>query len=152
MNAPLIPKKTGQLASWRSDPFAALRDEMNALRARLLGDEPWFADAVPATDVVETDSQIEVRLDLPGMKPEDVDVQISGTTLTVRGEVREEKGEEKDKTFHRIERRHEAFSRSLTLPCAVDEQRASAEFRQGVLTIALPKAEEAKARKIAVKG
>jgi HSP20 family protein len=71
--------------------------------------------------------------------------------LTVAGERKEEK-EEKGKTFHRVERLYGNFSRSVTLPCSVNEEEVAAEYKDGVLTIKLPKAEEAKAHKIKVKG
>jgi HSP20 family protein len=90
-------------------------------------------------------------MDLPGMTAKDIDIQISGSVLTVSGQ-REEEREEKGKTFHRVERRYGSFSRSVTLPSAVEESEVAAECRDGVLTIKLPKTEESKAHKIKVKG
>ena len=139
---------------WCRDPFTALRGEMNDLRARLVGDEDegWFREAmVPALDLSETDTAIEVRMDLPGITAKDIDIQISGNVLTVSGR-REEEKEEKGKTFHRVERRYGSFSRSVTLPCAVVESEVAAECHDGILTIKLPKTEESKAHKIKVKG
>lgn len=127
---------------------------MNDLRARLLGDEEegWFSGAmVPALDLSETDTAIEVRMDLPGITAKDIDIQISGNVLTVSGQ-REEEKEEKGKTFHRVERRYGSFSRSVTLPCAVVESEVAADCHDGVLTIKLPKTEESKAHTIKVKG
>jgi HSP20 family protein len=127
---------------------------MNELRTRLMGDagEGWFTGAmVPALDMSETDTAIEVRVDLPGVSAKDIDIQVSGSVLTISGERQEEK-EEKGKTFHRLERRYGNFSRTLTLPCPVVESEVAAEYRDGVLTITLPKTEESKAHKIKVKG
>lgn len=138
---------------WR-DPFTAFREEMNQLRTRLMGDEAegWFAGAaVPALDLSETDTAIDVRMDLPGITAKDIDIQVNGNLLTVSGERKEEK-EEKGKTFHRVERSYGNFSRSVTLPCAVAESEIAAEYKDGVLTIKLPKSEESKAHKIKVKG
>jgi HSP20 family protein len=151
----LTTRRPGGLTSmWRRDPFTALREEMNDLRARLWGeeDEGWFAGAItPSVDLSETDTAVEVRMDLPGVKPKDIDIQISGNVLTVTGQRQEEKAE-KGRTFHRVERHRGSFSRSLTLPCAVNESEVAAEYRDGVLTITMPKNEEAKPHKIKVKG
>jgi HSP20 family protein len=89
-------------------------------------------------------------MDAPGLKVEDIDVQINGNLLTVSGQRAEEK-EEKGRMFHRIERRHGTFSRTITLPCAVNDEKVDAQYRDGVLRLTLPKTEESKAHKIAVK-
>ena len=103
-------------------------------------------------DVSETDKAVEVRLDVPGINPADVDIQLSSGTLTVRGERKEEEEEkDKDRNYHRVERRCGSFSRTVTLPCSVREDEAAAEYKDGVLTITLPKSEEAKTRRIKVK-
>jgi HSP20 family protein len=150
----LATRRFSRLPSLWRDPFTSLQEEMNELRTRLLGDggEGWFAGAmVPALDMSESDSSIDVRMDLPGITAKDIDIQVSGNVLTVTGK-REEEKEEKGKTFHRVERRYGDFSRSVTLPCAVDEDKVAAEYRDGVLSIKLPKTEESKAHKIKVKG
>jgi HSP20 family protein len=139
---------------WRSDPLTALQEEMNQLRTRLFGegDGGWFTGTiVPELDMSETETAIEVRMDVPGVTAKDIDIQINGNVLTVSGERKEEK-EEKGKTFHRIERRSGSFSRSVTLPCTVLESQVAAEYHDGVLTVKLPKSEESKAHKIKVKG
>jgi HSP20 family protein len=139
---------------WRSDPLTAIREEMNDLRARFFGeaDEGWFAGAMaPLLDLSETETAVEVRMDLPGVTAKDIDIQISGNVLTVRGQRQEEK-EEKGRAFHRVERSYGSFSRSGTLPCPVAESEVAAEYRDGVLTITLPKTEESKPHKIKVKG
>jgi len=116
------------------------------------GHDGWFGGrAMSSLDILETDTAIEAKLDLPGVKPKEIDIQLNGSLLTVSGERREEK-EDKSKTYHRIERRAGSFSRSFTLSCPVEEDEVAAAYQEGVLTITLPKTEEAKTRKIAVKG
>jgi HSP20 family protein len=101
-------------------------------------------------DLSETDDAVEAKLDLPGFKPEDIHLEVHGDRLTVKGE-RTETKEEKDKTWHRTERRTGSFSRLVPLPCAVDEEKVDANYEDGVLTIRLPKRADAKGRKIPVK-
>jgi HSP20 family protein len=102
-------------------------------------------------DVAETDRAFEVKVDLPGIKPGDVDIQIDNNTLTIRGH-REEEIEEKneEKEFHRVERYSGSFARSVVLPNSINEDEAAAEFKDGVLKIVIPKAEDAKPRKISI--
>jgi len=112
-----------------------------------------MADAMnTAMDVAETDQTFEVTLDLPGVKSDEVDIQINNNTLTVRGQRSEEK-EEKDekKQYHRVERYSGSFARSVMLPNAINEDETVAEFKDGVLKITIPKSDEAKPRKIAIK-
>jgi HSP20 family protein len=137
---------------WRRDPFAALREEVNEIRSRLSGDEEeWFKGTIdPSLDMSETDTAVEIRMDLPGIKSKDIDIQLNENYLTISGQ-REEEKEEKGRTFHRVERRSGSFSRSVTLPCSVDEDKVTAEFKDGVLTVSLLKSEEAKTHKITVK-
>ena len=106
-----------------------------------------------AMDVVETDQVFEVKLDLPGFSAKEVDIQIDNNTLTVRGQRTEQK-EEKDeaKQYHRIERSSGSFTRSVVLPSAINEDETAAEFKDGVLKIIVPKTEDAKPRKISIKG
>ena len=149
---------TGQLSTRGPrglfSPLAqGLRGEMEELMSRFWGDEEdgWnFARMTPAIDVTESESALEARVDLPGVKPDEIDIQLSGNLLTVSGERKEEK-EEKGRTYHRIERRSGSFSRCVSLPCAVQEDEVAADCRDGVLTITLPKTDEAKSHKIKVK-
>ena len=146
-------RPNGPTSLWRRDPFTALREEMNDLRVRILGDEDegWFSGSIlPPLDMSETDTEVDVRLDLPGLVAKDIDVQVNGSVLTVSGQRQEEK-EERGRTFHRTESRYGNFSRSVTLPCAVVENEVAAEYCDGVLMIKLPKAEDAKTHKIKVK-
>jgi HSP20 family protein len=151
-----LPAKTSRgLASWfERDPFRALREEMDDVLSRFSGGwegGPLALERLPSLDLSETDNEIQVKVDLPGIKPDEIDIEVRGDVLRISGEHKEEK-EEKGKTFHRIERRVGSFSRSVTLPCAVNEEKVSAESHDGVLTIKLTKSEEARTRKIKVKG
>jgi len=101
-------------------------------------------------DMYQQNSNLVVKASVPGVKPEDIDVSVMGETLTIKGEVKEEK-EVKEENVVRRERCIGAFSRSLTLPTPVDTSKAKATFENGVLTLSLPVAEEAKPREIKVK-
>ncbi len=138
----------------RHDPVSGLREEMDELINRFAMD--WNGNGLsdlqlPSTDISESDNHIEVKIDVPGLKPEDIKIEVRGNFLEISGQ-HEEKKEEKDKTFHRIERRTGAIRRALTLPAEVDETKTVAECRNGVLTITLPKKEASKTHHIAVKG
>jgi HSP20 family protein len=137
----------------RHHPLLTLRDEMDDLLGRFLGggDDGWFGGrSSPLIDLSETDNTIEVTLDLPGVNPEEVDIHLAGNTLTVRGERKEEK-EEKGRTYHRAERRKGSFARLVTLPCSVVEDEVAAEYKDGILTVTLPKCQKERSRKINIK-
>jgi HSP20 family protein len=142
----------------RWDPFREI-DGIQARLNRMFGDRPFrtfegeeapFADWAPAVDIQETDKEYVVKADLPEVKREDVKVEFEDGVLTVEGERKIEK-EEKDKKFHRVERAYGKFVRRFALPTEVDGGHVSAEFKEGVLNIHLPKAINAKAKAIAVK-
>lgn len=131
-------------------PFWALRNEMDNLLSRFSG-EGGLTQAFDAVlDMSETDNEIEVRMDVPGIQPEEIEVEVTGNTLLITGERKEEK-EEKGRTYHRIERSSGSFSRSMTLPCEVDSDQVEAQCDNGVLTITLPKSNLSKPHKITVK-
>jgi HSP20 family protein len=105
----------------------------------------------PKVDVAETNDAVHVTADLPGMSENDIEVTLSEGHLHIRGEKRAEK-EEKDKNYHRIERTYGSFQRSIALPAEVDDQKVDASFKNGVLTIVLPKVAQASGgKKISVK-
>jgi HSP20 family protein len=110
----------------------------------------WDIPSVPSMDLYQTDDAVVVKMGLPGVKPEDIQVSVTNGVLNIRGEVKEEK-EEKEKTYHLRERRYGSFSRAVTLPSNVNSEKADAQFENGVLTLTLPKAEESKAKTITVK-
>ena len=105
---------------------------------------------VPAVDVYEDTQKVVLKLEVPGIRREDLDIRVEGRTLTVRGERRFE-SEEKEENFHRIERRYGSFVRSFTLPATVDTDSIDAQSTEGVLTISLAKKAEAKPKQIEVK-
>jgi HSP20 family protein len=129
------------------DPFRALQDEMDQVLSRF--SEGWTGEAngpgvsVPRLDLSETDGEVQLTMDVPGMKPEEIDIEVTGQTVRIRGEHKEEK-EEKGRTYHRIERRSGSVFRSVELPCAVKEDKVVAEYKDGVLKVTLPKSEECK--------
>jgi HSP20 family protein len=100
-------------------------------------------------DLLETGEEVVEKASLPGVKPEDIEISVTGQLLTVRGESREEK-EEKAQNYYRRERRHGTFVRQMTLPAEVDSTKADATFEDGVLRLTLPKAEAAKPKTIKV--
>ena len=104
----------------------------------------------PKVDIAETKDAITVTAEVPGVDQKDIAVELREGVLLIKGEKEEEK-EEKDTHFHRVERTYGAFSRAMRLPAAVDGSKATASFKDGVITIALPKAPEAKGTTIAVK-
>lgn len=125
---------------------------MNELVGRLLGSSQSQAGSLmsPALDVAETDNAYEIHVDLPGMKAENFDIQVLGNVVRISGK-REEKKEEKNSTYHCIERQSGTFSRTVTLPCDVNEDEVAAEYMNGVLSVKLPKSEQAKTKKITVR-
>lgn len=137
-----------------TDPWSLMRQEMNDLLSGFWNGSgpgamtPAFS---PAIDIAEKDNSFELRVDVPGMEAKDLEIQVQGNTVTVSGQRKEEK-EEKGKTFHRVERRSGSFSRTVTLPCPVTEKEVAAEYTNGVLNVVLPKCEEARPRKINIRG
>ena len=109
------------------------------------------AASLPSLDVSETDAEIQIKLDAPGMQPDELDIEITGDLVQISGQ-HEEKKEESGRKYHRIERRTGAFERAVRLPCTVDEKNVDAQYKNGVLTLTLAKTEAAKTHKIPVKG
>ena len=103
-----------------------------------------------AVDLIETKDDVIVKASVPGIKPEDLDISVTGDLLTLKGEVKTEEKIEKG-SYLRQERRYGAFERTLSLPTSVVADQAKAEFEHGVLTLTLPKAEDVKPRSIKVK-
>ena len=104
----------------------------------------------PAMDVIESDKDLTIRVDLPGLKPDDVKVEVEDNTLTVSGEVGDTVEKEGDR-YHYRERSYGAFQRSVRLPGTVDTDKVDATFENGVLNIVLPKLPQAQPKQIAVK-
>jgi HSP20 family protein len=104
---------------------------------------------VPAMDVVETDIEYQIRAELPGVDKQNVKISVEEGVLTIAGH-REQEREEKGKRFHRIERAYGRFARKFTVPDIVDATKVSADFKNGVLTITMPKSEKARPKAIEV--
>ncbi len=111
---------------------------------------PLASTLAPAADIVETEKDIQLKIDLPGHSVKDIQVELEGDTLTVKSERKSEK-EEKGETYLRTERSYGTFSRSFVLPSSVDGSKPEARYVDGVLTITLPKRETARPRVIEVK-
>src|SRR5690349_15297598 len=138
------------------DPFRDLRslqDEVNRVfnAGFNRGDNEIMRGAwSPSVDIYENKDNIVLEAELPGMKPEDVNISIENNVLTIHGERKFEKKDDKD-NFHRVERSYGSFTRSFTLPPTVRSENATAEFENGVLRLSLAKREEAKPRRIEIK-
>ena len=104
----------------------------------------------PSVDVVENDDNFQIMAELPGIKMDEVKINLSDNVLTIKGEKKNEISENK-RNFYRVERCYGQFQRSFTLPSSVDASKVQANLENGVLTITLPKAEQAKAREIPIK-
>jgi HSP20 family protein len=146
------------LARW--DPFRELEDMSDRLN-RVFGRLParlqeggreamTVSEWTPTVDISETDREYVIKMELPEVKKEDVKVTVEDGVLTIQGERRMEK-EEKGKKYHRVERAYGSFVRSFTVPDQVDESKVTAEFRDGMLNLRLPKSERAKPKAIDVK-
>ncbi len=121
---------------------------MGRLFEDFFGDEMTTTRWTPAVDVKETESEVVVRAEIPGIDPKDVEVSVVGDVLTLSGEKSEEK-DEKSNYWHRVERRYGSFTRTIQLPCAVGDNTV-ATAAPGVLTITLGKRPEDKSRRIEI--
>lgn len=131
-----------------SSPVFGLRREIDRL----------FEDAftrdgaswTPAVDITETESDLRVELELPGLKPEDVEITAENGVLTIRGEKRGERKEDEQSRYHVVERTYGSFMRTFQLPQGVDEDQIAAEFDNGILSLRIPKAALPQPRRIQI--
>jgi HSP20 family protein len=139
----------------RWDPFQdmlSLREAMNQLMEESFVRPtagPGAKNFVPALDLSENAEGYLVEAALPGLKPEDVEITVENNVLTIKGETRQEV-DDKQRNFHRVERRFGAFQRTIGLPSTVKADQIQASLTNGVLRLEIPKAEEVKPRKISV--
>jgi HSP20 family protein len=129
-----------------------IQDEVNRLLDNFYGRSPSRSDGMiftPTVDIEETAEEFIIRADLPGVQQKDVKVSLMGDTLTIRGERRYDTNQ-KDGTVHRVERVYGSFERSFTLGAPVSNDKVKATYRDGVLEIRVPKAEEARMKEIEV--
>jgi len=148
----LIRYQFPQLQNWPSfDRFASLRDELDRIFDFALPnrDSGLFSGWTPALDVHDEKDKLVVNVELPGFKKEDINLSLHEGVLAVSGERKQETQRKEGETF-RSERHFGRFQRSVTLPVGVDAGKVTASYKDGVLSIDLPKAEEAKPRQIAV--
>jgi HSP20 family protein len=133
--------------------FFEMENEFPKLMERMFGE--GFTDGgtkfQPEANISETDQAVEVSVELPGLKPDEIKLEMHEGQLWITGEKKEEK-EEKGKTWHRVERRYGSFRRVLPIPATVDESKVDACFHDGVLKVTLPKTEAAQPKAIPIKG
>jgi len=152
----IVPSRKSEersLAQRSGDPFSYLRNQVNRVFDDFWG-ESWLeprheagaAGFWPQVDVTETDKEIKVCAEIPGVDAKDIDVSVEDGMLTIKGEKKYER-EANEKGQYRIERSYGAFERSLALPAEVDESKAKAEFKKGVLRLTLPKRPGAASRR-----
>lgn len=152
------------LTKWKSDrdvmTWSPFRDLVNiqkdlghvfdGLFSDFDGDVTFASQWAPRVDVVEQKDAYMIKAELPGVSKNDVKIVLQENVLTIKGEKKQE-SEQKDSDYHRIERSYGTFERSFTLPTGVRSDKIDATYKDGVLTITLPKAEEAKPKEIEVK-
>jgi HSP20 family protein len=132
--------------------FATLQDQVNRIfneTVRTRDDESSLTTWAPAVDIHETPNELVVKADLPDVDEKDIDVRVENNLLTIRGERKFEKSVPAE-NYLRVERTYGAFSRSFSLPNTVNPESIRAEYKNGVLTVSLPKREESKPRQVKV--
>lgn len=140
------------LTKW--EPFSdlvSLRDDMDRFFETFFGQHPEDREGfwTPILDIEESNGNIVVKAEIPGMEKDEIKVSVRNNMLSISGE-RKQESETRDKTFHRIERSYGKFSRTITLPSEVDADKIKAAYKDGVLNIVLPKPESMKPKQIEV--
>lgn len=143
----VMPGMSGPSRRW--DPFGEFQREVGRLFETLQAPRAWRARAYPPLNLYETEDAYVVTADAPGMEPSTLDLALTGETLTIRGERRRPEAVAEE-SYRRQERPFGRWSRTLTLPGHIDGAKVAAHYANGVLTVTLPKAEEARPRQIAV--
>ena len=146
------------MALIRWDPFreiSTLQERMNRLfsemarRSPIAEEETIQGAWIPPVDIYETGDSIVIKAELPGISKEDITLEVKENTLSIKGEKKFEK-DVKEESYHRVERSYGAFQRAFALPSTVQQDKVKAKFRDGILEVTLPKAEEAKPKQIKV--
>jgi len=140
--------------------LARLRAEIDELFERFLG-EPWSAGLLdslpmrlgpgPRIDLIESDDEVTIKADLPGVEPEDLQIGLEGTMLVLRGQ-KKQQIEHRQRDYRYKERLFGSFCRTIPLPASIDPDKVEATFRNGVLTVTVAKRPEAKPKRIAIQG
>jgi len=151
----------GELTTWR--PFRELAPFREFERMRKEMDRFWDSfferrparieeegEFLPALDLAETENELVVKCEIPGLEPKNIDISLSDGMLTIKGEKKQER-EEKQADYHLVERSYGSFTRSIRLPKEVKSDKISASYKNGILKINLPKSEEAKKKEIKIK-
>ncbi len=143
------------IVPWKSfGEISRLRREMDDLFNRIFGETTLskisFGKWQPLVDISETDTDVVVKAELPGIDAKDVDVSITGDRLIIKGEKQQEK-EEKEENRYRSERYYGTYQRVIDLPTLVEEDKTEATYKKGILTITLPKVEKVKKKQIKIK-
>jgi HSP20 family protein len=151
----IVPSRKNEersLAQRAGEPLSHLRNQINRVFDDFFG-ESWLrprremaAGFWPQVDVTQTDKEIKVSADIPGVEPKDIDVSVEDGMLIIKGEKKYER-EEKEKGQYRMERSYGSFERAIELPAEVDESKAKAEFKKGVLRLTLHKRPGAPSRR-----
>ncbi|MGE5842383.1 MAG: Hsp20/alpha crystallin family protein [Deltaproteobacteria bacterium] len=141
------------LIPWREE-MERLRSDLERLYDRVLDPRTFRrftqeGEWMPSVDVSETAKEIIVKVEVPGVEAKEIDVNLDGNVLTIKGE-RKREHEERDENFHRIERSYGSFYRSLQLPAEVEGDKIKATYKKGVLKVTLPKSKKAAGKKIEV--
>jgi len=149
------PDQRGLSELFPGDSFRSMREEFDTMMREMTKD--WKnhfhlgkSFRLPSLNLSETEQQLELTMEVPGVPADEIEIELSGRTLNISGEHQEE-SEETRKRFHRMERQSGSFHRIIDLPCEVQEDQISAQCQDGVLTVTLPKSEQAVTRKIEVK-
>lgn len=138
------------LSPWRE--LEEMSDRLNTLfSAPAQGEAQGRTVWTPSVNVEETKEELLLTAELPGMNIDDIDIEVENNILSLRGEKKEEREEKDDRRYHLWERCYGTFERSFTLPRTVKADEISAHFKDGILHVQMPKAPEAKSRKIAIK-
>ena len=146
------------MALIRWDPFreiSTLQERMNRLFSEVARRSPVAEEEIiqgawiPPVDIFETGDSIVIKAELPGISKEDITLEVKENTLSIKGEKKFEK-DVKEESYHRVERSYGAFQRAFALPSTVQQDKVKAKFRDGILEVTLPKAEETKPKQIKV--
>lgn len=134
-----------EIGEWQRYMGDWFENSLQSLPERISKEAMW----APSMDIAEDKEAITIKVDLPGVKQQDIDIEVTGKTLTFKGERKSEE-EKKDKNYHRVERFYGSYSRTITLPDYADMGKIQAEYKNGVLEMHIPKTEESKPKQIKV--
>lgn len=144
-----------QLLPWTNEwprGLTTLRREVDGLFDQFFGEGAATSQFLPRTNVAETDTGYEVTCELPGLKLDEIEVELQDGHLVIRGEKKHEEEKKQGKTYHRVERSYGTFQRVISLGSAVDDAKVDASFQNGVLTVHVPKSEAIRPKRISIRG